>query len=218
MGATRIAVVDSGAGNLRSVVRALRYVAPEADIQLVSTPEGVRAADRVVLPGQGAIGDSVQQLRRDGLADAVIEAARTKPLLGVCVGMQMLFEMSEEAPDVAALGIFPGKVLRFRGTAFDEKPAAPHEVLKVPHMGWNRVRQVRSHPLWEGVPDNSFFYFVHSYYVAPADTEIAVGQTYYGFDFTSVVAHANIFATQFHPEKSAAAGLRVYRNFVHWKP
>lgn len=218
MGATRVAVVDSGAGNLRSVVRALRYVAPDAQIDLCSTPEKVLAADRIVLPGQGAIRDSMLQLRQLGLAEAVTEAARSRPVLGVCVGMQMLFESSEESPEVSALGLFGGRVLRFRDAAFEPASPGATAVLKVPHMGWNRVRQVRSHPLWNGIPNDSFFYFVHSYYVVPDSADLTVGCTVYGFDFTSAVAQDNIFATQFHPEKSASSGLRLYRNFIHWNP
>jgi len=213
-----IAVVDAGAGNLHSVVRALRFAAPEADVRICNTAAQIAQAERVVLPGQGAMRDCMGQLAGAGLADAVVAAARTKPLLGVCVGMQMLFTTSEEAPDVGGLNIFPGDVPRFRGPAFDDTGVGPGTLLKVPHMGWNRVRQAKPHALWEGIPDGAYFYFVHSYFVQPADAAVTAGRTVYGIDFTSAVAGDNIFATQFHPEKSAAAGLRLYRNFVHWNP
>ncbi|MFX1673440.1 imidazole glycerol phosphate synthase subunit HisH [Paraburkholderia sp. A2WS-5] len=211
---TSIAIVDYGMGNLRSVAQALKQAAPEADVQIVERPEAIRAADRVVLPGQGAMPDCMRSLAESGLQDAVLEASRTKPLMGVCVGEQMLFDWSAEG-DTKGLGLLPGKVVRFEleGRLQDDGSR-----FKVPQMGWNRVRQSRAHALWDGVPDESFFYFVHSYYVVPADPAHTVGETPYGADFTSAVARDNIFATQFHPEKSAAAGLRVYRNFVHWNP
>lgn len=213
-----IAVVDAGAGNLRSVVRALQFAAPEADIRVCDTAAQILEADRVVLPGQGALGDCMAQLDRAGLLSAVMAAARSKPLLGVCVGMQMLFTTGEEAPDTGGLNILPGDVPRFSGPAFQDETAEPGNLLKVPHMGWNRVMQTRPHALWEGIPDGSYFYFVHSYFVQPANPDVTVGTTRYGIDFTSTVAADNIFASQFHPEKSAAAGLRLYRNFVHWNP
>jgi len=148
----------------------------------------------------------------------VLAAAGSKPLLGVCVGMQMLFTTSEEAPDTGGLNIFPGDVPRFHGPAFQDESAVSGTLLKVPHMGWNRVWQTRPHALWDGIPDGAHFYFVHSYFVQPQNPAITVGTTRYGIDFTSTVAADNIFASQFHPEKSAAAGLRLYRNFVHWNP
>ncbi len=209
---TTIAIVDYGMGNLRSVARALEHVAPEATVRICSTAAEIRAADRVVFPGQGAMPDCMRHLDETGLRDAVLEASRSKPLLGVCVGEQMLFERSEEGP-ADGLGLFKGQVLRFTGPAF-EGP----DRLKVPHMGWNRVSQEQSHPLWEGVPDHSYFYFVHSYYVKPAEVGVIAGQTDYGLAFTCAVARDNIFATQFHPEKSADAGLRIYQNFVRWNP
>lgn len=213
-----IAVVDAGAGNLRSVVRALQYTAPEADIRVCATPEQLAAAERIILPGQGALGDCMGQLERSGMIPALREAARSKPLLGVCVGLQMLFTRGEEAPGVPGLGFFAGEVPRFRGRAFDAPSLGGPPALKVPHMGWNRVRQTRPHALWQGIPDGAHFYFVHSYYVQPADAALTAGLTAYGIDFTCAVAADNIFATQFHPEKSAEAGLQLYRNFVHWKP
>ncbi|MEX3959886.1 imidazole glycerol phosphate synthase subunit HisH [Trinickia sp. EG282A] len=210
----KIAIVDYGMGNLRSVQQALKKAAPEADVAIVDRPEDIRAAERVVLPGQGAMPDCMRSLRESGLQEAVLEASRTKPLMGVCVGEQMLLDWSEEG-DTNGLGLIHGKVVRF---ALEGRLQDDGSRFKVPQMGWNRVRQVHSHPLWDGVPDGSFFYFVHSYYVVPDNRAHSVGETDYGNPFTSAVARDNLFATQFHPEKSADAGLRVYRNFVHWNP
>ena len=201
-------------GNLRSVAQALRKAAPEAEVAIVDRPEAIRAADRVVLPGQGAMPDCMRSLAESGLQDAVVEASRTKPLMGVCVGEQMLFDWSAEG-DTKGLGLLPGKVVRF---ALDGRLQDDGSRFKVPQMGWNVVRQAHAHALWDGVPDNSHFYFVHSYYVVPDNVEHSVGETPYGAVFTSAVARDNIFATQFHPEKSADSGLRIYRNFAHWKP
>lgn len=207
-----IAIVDYGMGNLRSVARAIEHVAPEARVQITGSAADIAAADRVVFPGQGAMRDCMRHLDESGLRESVLKAARTKPLLGVCVGEQMLFDRSEEGP-TDGLGVFPGEVRRFAGESFEGI-----ERLKVPQMGWNRVRQTQSHPLWAGVPDNAYFYFVHSYYAAPVDATLTAGETDYGLAFTCAVARDNIFATQFHPEKSAALGLQIYRNFVHWNP
>ena len=209
-----IAVVDYGMGNLRSVAKALEHVAPKHRVEITGEAARVDAADRVVFPGQGAMPDCMRHLRESGLRDAVLRAARTRPLFGVCVGEQMLFDWSAEG-DTEGLGVLPGKVLRFPAEAMR---AADGARLKVPHMGWNRVRQARPHPIWDGVPDGAFFYFVHSFYVAPADDAITAGRTDYGIAFTCAVARDNIFATQFHPEKSAANGLRLYDNFVRWRP
>ncbi|HTN66044.1 MAG TPA: imidazole glycerol phosphate synthase subunit HisH [Burkholderiaceae bacterium] len=213
-----IAIVDYGMGNLRSVAQALRHVAPDVDVRISSDAAELRAADRIVLPGQGAMPDCMRSLRESGLQQAVLEAAHSKPLLGVCVGEQMLFDWSEEGePGVgtAGLGLLPGKIVRFR---LDGRLQADGSRYKVPQMGWNRVRQTLSHPLWNGISDNSYFYFVHSYYAQPEQTEHIAGSTEYGDWFSCAVARDNIFATQFHPEKSAAAGLQLYRNFVAWKP
>jgi glutamine amidotransferase len=210
----KIAIVDYGMGNLRSVQQALTQAAPEADVAIVERPEGIRAADRVVLPGQGAMPDCMRSLRESGLQESVLEAARTKPLMGVCVGEQMLFDWSAEG-DTAGLGLMPGKVVRF---ALEGRLQDDGSRFKVPQMGWNRVRQTNPHPLWDGVPDDSFFYFVHSYFVVPDNPAHTAGETDYGAAFASAVARDNLFATQFHPEKSAEAGLRVYRNFVQWNP
>ncbi len=209
-----IVVVDYGMGNLRSVAKALEHVAPKARVLISGDAAQVRAADRVVFPGQGAMPDCMRHLDESGLRAAVLEAARTKPLFGVCIGEQMLFDSSEEG-DTAGLGVLPGRVVRFPA----ERMAGPDGArLKVPHMGWNRVAQDRPHPLWQGVPDGAYFYFVHSFYARPDDPALSAGSTDYGLRFTCVVARDNIFATQFHPEKSAANGLRLYSNFVDWRP
>ena len=216
---TTIAIVDYGMGNLRSVAQALRAAAPEADVQVVDQPEAIRAADRVVLPGQGAMPDCMGALGASGLQQAVIDAAASKPMLGVCVGEQMLFDFSKESRtqdgSTPCLGLLPGEVIRFELEGMTQPDGSRY---KVPEMGWNRVRQARSHPLWAGIPDESWFYFVHSYYVHAQDPAHIAGETEYGVVFTSAVARDNIFATQFHPEKSAAMGLQLYRNFVHWNP
>ncbi len=216
---TTIAIVDYGMGNLRSVAQALRRAAPDADVRVVDAPEGIRAAERVVLPGQGAMPDCMAALNASGLREAVLEAADSKPLLGVCVGEQMLFEASREsragADSTPCLGLMPGEVVRFELDGMTQPDGSRY---KVPQMGWNRVRQTRPHPLWQGIPDQSWFYFVHSYFVQPRDSAHTAGETEYGVVFTSAVARDNIFATQFHPEKSAALGLQLYRNFVDWKP
>jgi glutamine amidotransferase len=209
----KIVVID-GVGNLRSVAQALRAVAPEADVRISNDPAVIDAADRVVLPGQGAMRDCMQSLRESGAEDALLRATKTKPVMGVCVGEQMLFEMSEEG-NAPGLGLLPGKVVRFQ---LDGKLQADGSRFKVPQMGWNRVRQSRAHPLWNGVADNSYFYFVHSYFAVPENAEHTIGETDYGAPYCCAVAMDNIVATQFHPEKSATAGLQLYKNFVHWNP
>jgi len=211
---TTIVVVDYGMGNLRSVAKALEHVAPKATVQISGDAQQVRNADRLVLPGQGAMPDCMRHLDASGLREVVLEAARSKPLFGVCVGEQMLFEHSEEG-DCEGLGLLPGRVIRF---AAEQMRAPDGSRLKVPHMGWNSVHQDRAHPMWAGVPDGAYFYFVHSFHAVPADPGLTVGSTDYGLRFTCAVARDNIFATQFHPEKSAATGLRVYQNFVDWRP
>jgi imidazole glycerol-phosphate synthase subunit HisH len=209
-----IAVIDYGMGNLRSVARALEHVAPSVTVRITSDPLVVQAADRVVFPGQGAMPDCMRYLSESGLEESVRAAAATKPLLAVCIGEQMLFERSEEG-DTQGLALFAGEVVRFRAK---DMQSADGSRLKVPHMGWNRVHQARPHPLWDGVADDSWFYFVHSYYVVPQDGALSAGISDYGGTFTCAVARDNIFATQFHPEKSAAAGLRIYENFSRWAP
>jgi glutamine amidotransferase len=211
-----VAVVDYGMGNLRSVSQAVAHVAREADVKVIVTanPEEVLLAERVVLPGQGGMRDCMRELLDSGLQQAVLEALRTKPVLGVCVGMQMLLDHSEEQ-DTPGLGAIGGRVRRFR---LEGRLQPDGSRFKVPQMGWNRVRQARPHPLWGGVDDGAWFYFVHSYHAAPANPDHSVGETDYGLVFTSALARDNIFATQFHPEKSAADGLKLYRNFLQWKP
>jgi len=212
----KIAIVDYGMGNYHSVERALRHAAPEADVRLCKLASEIDAADRVVFPGQGAMADCIRTLDEAGLRDAVLRAAKSKPLLGVCVGEQMLFERSEEGA-TTSLGLFKGEVVRFKGDAFADQHGRGDR-LKVPHMGWNPVRQVKDHPLWTGIADNTPFYFVHSYYAVPADPALTVGVSDYGVPFACAVASENIFAVQFHPEKSAEPGLRLCRNFVDWNP
>jgi glutamine amidotransferase len=210
----KIVVVDYGMGNLRSVANALRRVAPEADVRISGEVQDIRSADRLVFPGQGAMRDCMGCLRESGLKEVLIDASRSKPMFGVCVGEQLLFDWSEEG-DTSALGLFPGKVVRFR---LDEQLQEDGSRFKVPQMGWNRVKQTQSHPLWNDISDNSYFYFVHSYYAQPELQAHVAGETQYGAAFASAVARDNIFATQFHPEKSAGAGLQLYKNFVHWNP
>ena len=215
-----VAVVDYGMGNLRSVAQAVLAAAADSAVrvQVTQDPAVVRSASRVVLPGQGAMRDCMAALRQSGLEDAVREAAASKPLFGVCVGMQMLLEHSEEG-DTPGLGLIPGQVRRFDLAG---QRQADGSRFKVPQMGWNQVWQAghggQCHPLWDGVEDGSFFYFVHSFYAQPAQECDCAATTDYGHRFASAVAHGGMFATQFHPEKSAAQGLRLYRNFLHWQP
>jgi imidazole glycerol-phosphate synthase subunit HisH len=214
-----VAVVDYGMGNLRSVSQAVMHVAAGSgvDVVVTSRPAEVLAAERVVLPGQGAMRDCMRELRESGLQDAVLHAAATKPLFGVCVGMQMLLEHSEEQ-DTPGLALLRGRVLRFR---LEGRLQPDGSRYKVPQMGWNRVHPVghpAPHALWDGIADGEWFYFVHSFHAAPSDPRDTAGLTEYGDRFTSAVARDNIFATQFHPEKSAGAGLALYRNFLRWKP
>ena len=210
----KVAVVDYGMGNLRSVWQALAHVANGREIVVTADPAELRAAERVVFPGQGAMPDCMRELDVRGLRQAVLDAARDKPFLGICIGQQMLFEHSAEG-DVPGLGVFAGNVVRFPA---ERMRAADGSKLKVPHMGWNEVRQARPHPLWAGIEDGARFYCVHSYYVAPTSPEVAVGLTDYGIPFTSAVARDNIFAIQCHPEKSAQAGLALLANFLAWQP
>ena len=210
-----VAVVDYGMGNLRSVSQAVAHAARFADVRVIVTanPEEVYAAERIVLPGQGAMRDCMRELHDSGLRDAVLHAAAHKPLMGVCVGMQMLLDHSEEQ-DTPGLGLIPGRVKRFR---LEGRLQPDGSRYKVPQMGWNRVVQ-RPHPMWADVPDASYFYFVHSFYADPAQPAHVAGESDYGDRFTCAVARDNIFATQFHPEKSAAHGLQLYRNFLSWSP
>ena len=202
----KIAVVDYGMGNLRSVSKALEHVAEGAEVLVTADPEVIRASDRVVVPGQGAMPDCMRQLAASGAREAVIAATGNRPFLGLCIGVQMLFERGEEG-DTPGLGVLPGRVPRL---------SAPG--LEIPHMGWNEVIQERPHPLWRGIPYRSRFYFVHSYYPAPADRSLVAATCIYGAPFTCAVARDNIFAVQFHPEKSQSAGLQLLSNFVRWQP
>jgi glutamine amidotransferase len=211
-----VVVVDYGMGNLRSVSQAVMHVARDTGVEVLVTskPDQVFAAERIVLPGQGAMPDCMRELRDSGLQEAVLDAAARKPMMGVCVGMQMLLTRSEEGP-TDGLGLVAGEVKRFR---LEGRLQPDGSRYKVPQMGWNRVFQARPHPIWAGVPDGAFFYFVHSFYAAPADAGHSVGESEYGSRFTCALARDNIFATQFHPEKSAEHGLALYRNFLHWNP
>lgn len=205
-------VIDFAMGNLHSVARALER-AGGRDVVVSDDPDRLLRADRVVFPGQGAIGSCVAELERRGLREAIVEVATQRPFLGICLGLQALFERSDEDGGVAALGVLPGQVRRFPhdGREPDGAPA------KVPHMGWNQVRALGHHPLWRGVTESSWFYFVHSYYVVPADAACHAGITAYaGIEFVSAVARGNLVATQFHPEKSHRDGLKLLENFVAW--
>jgi glutamine amidotransferase len=216
-----VAVVDYGMGNLRSVAQAVMHAATavdHVDVVVTQSPQVVRDAHRVVLPGQGAMPDCMAELERSGLREAVLQAAATKPLFGVCVGMQMLLDHSQEG-DVTGLGLIPGEVGKFELQGQLQPDGSRY---KVPQMGWNRVEHELgrgpSHPVWRGIPNGSYFYFVHSFYARVVHAPHAVGETDYGVRFASAVARDNLFATQFHPEKSADQGLALYRNFLHWNP
>ena len=209
----KIAVVDYGMGNVHSVSKALQRVAPQSQVLVTADPEAIRTADRVVVPGQGALPDCMRQLGASGAREAVLETVRTKPFLGICIGLQMLFGASEEG-DVACLGVMPGRVRRFA----DAMVTPAGERVKVPHMGWNRVRQDATHPLWRGVADQAYFYFVHSYYVDTPEPSLVAGSSDYPQPFTCAVARDNVFAVQFHPEKSGADGVQLLTNFVQWQP
>jgi glutamine amidotransferase len=202
----RIAVVDYGMGNLRSVSKALEHVAPNARVDVTADPGTILSSERIVVPGQGAMPDCMRQLAESGAREAVIEAARDKPWLGLCIGLQMLFERGEEG-DTPGLGLLPGRVPRLAGPG-----------IEIPHMGWNEVIQERPHAMWQGIADRTRFYFVHSYYPAPRDPALTAATCVYGSPFTCAIARDNIFAVQFHPEKSQSAGLQLLSNFVRWRP
>ncbi|HTD89060.1 MAG TPA: imidazole glycerol phosphate synthase subunit HisH [Burkholderiales bacterium] len=210
---TTIAVIDYGMGNLRSVSKAIEHVAPDTQVCVTDDPSVVRSAERVVFPGQGAMPDCMRELRGRGLYEAVIDAARDKPFLGICIGLQMLFERSEEG-DTPGLGVLPGSVRRFAHELVDDNG----QKLKVPHMGWNEVEQRIEHPLWQGIDRKARFYFVHSYYPEPAVAGLTAAVSRYPGEFACAAARENLFAVQFHPEKSAAAGLRLLANFTTWTP
>ena len=226
-GAKTVAVVDYGMGNLRSVSQAVQHVALGSGFDVVVTgrPEDVMAAERIVLPGQGAMADCMTELAESGLLESVLHAAANKPLFGVCVGMQMLLSHSAEGrpgdggAGTNGLGLIPGKVLKFDLAGQLQADGSRY---KVPQMGWNQVSHSthgeNKHPIWQGVPDDSYFYFVHSFYAQPSDARHTAGTACYGERFTAAIARDNIFATQFHPEKSADQGLALYRNFLSWNP
>ena len=207
----KIGVIDYGMGNLHSLGKSLERVAGNQRIVISYDPEELLDCDRLVLPGVGGVRACMNELRRLELNDLVIEASRKRPLLGVCLGMQVLLERSEENGGVAALGLIPGDVMRF-----PDPPADAIERLKVPHMGWNRVQQAVAHPVWDGVPDNSWFYFVHSYFALPVNPDHALGVTEYNRAFASAVGRDNVVGFQFHPEKSQSVGLRLLANFANW--
>jgi len=208
-----IAIIDYGMGNLHSIAKALEHVAGKERVIVSSQHEQILAADRVVFPGVGAIRDCIIELKRSGLDNVVMQAAATKPLLGVCLGMQALLDISEENRNTECLGIIPGKVMHFPDDMRDEDNG---NRLKIPHMGWNQVHQQGDHAMWADIPTDSRFYFVHSYYAVPDRKDDIAAITPYGFDFASVVARENIFAVQFHPEKSQHAGLQLLSNFIRW--
>jgi len=210
-----IVIVDYGMGNLRSVVNAFKQAVPQADVCVSSDPVVVKSASRVVFPGQGAMPDCMRRLNDTGLADILRQAAREKPFMGICIGLQMLFDQTEEG-NTEALGILKGNVRRFSKTMTD----ATGMRLKIPQMGWNRVHQTVNHPIWHNIGNHAWFYFVHSYYVSIDEqcADCVIGQTDYGIPYVSAVAHDNLFAVQFHPEKSGEIGLQMLYNFAHWKP
>lgn len=208
---SKIAVVDYGMGNLRSVAKALEHVSPDSDVTLTSDAADIASADRIVFPGQGAARDCMQHLIDRDLIDPVRQAAQEKPFLGICMGLQVLMQHSEENGGIECMGLYPGRVEYFG----DHIPVDRHD-LKIPHMGWNNVEQTISHPLWQGIEQGSRFYFVHSYFVHPDDDSIVSGRAEYGIPFATSVARGNVFAVQFHPEKSAADGLQLLKNFVTW--
>ena len=206
-----IAVVDYGMGNLRSVAKAVEHVAPRARTIVTSSKSEIEQADRVVFPGQGAARECMANLRNHDLDQAIKSAYNNKPFFGICMGLQVLFDSSDENDGVPCLGQVRGSVSRF-----DRDSSQP--ACKIPHMGWNEVQQASDHPLWNDIPDRSRFYFVHSYYVKPADEQMIFGKTDYLGQFCSAIARDNVFATQFHPEKSAASGLQLLHNFSQWQP
>ena len=210
---TSIAIIDYGMGNLHSIAKALEHVAGKDRVLVTSARETILAADRVVFPGVGAIRDCMAELQRSGLGEVVVEAVRSKPVLGVCLGMQALLDASEENQGITCLGVIPGKVVRFPQ---DMRDPGDGNKLKIPHMGWNQVHQRGNHPMWKDIPTDSRFYFVHSYYTVPARAEDIAATTPYGLDFASVIAHGNVFAVQFHPEKSQHSGLQLLSNFIGW--
>jgi glutamine amidotransferase len=208
-----VAVIDYGMGNLHSVAKALEHTGSVDRVIVTSDAERIRSADRVVLPGVGAIRDCMAEIRRLGLDQVVLDVIRNKPFLGVCVGMQALMDFSEENDGTDCLGVLPGRVSFFGNSLSDPQTGV---ALKVPHMGWNQVHQEMDHPLWKNIAQDARFYFVHSYYVTPKVEEYLAASTRHGVTFAAALAHENIFAAQFHPEKSQHAGLQLYNNFLQW--
>ena len=212
--ARRIVVIDYGMGNLRSVAKAVEHVAGDAEVLVTDDPTAIRAAERVVFPGQGAARDCMRAIGEHRLNQAIRDAAASRPFLGICMGMQVLLEHSEENGGTDLLGLYAGEVRRFPGNA-----RGPDGILlKIPQMGWNRVHPTGPHALWAGIEPGSRFYFVHSYYADPVDRTLVAATTDFGLDYASAIARANVFAVQFHPEKSAQAGLRLLENFCRWQP
>ena len=215
-----VAVIDYGMGNLRSVAKALEHVSPKTQVIVTSDAQKIANADKIVFPGQGAMGHAMDELHRLGLYEIILNHVYEKPFLGICLGQQALLASSDEDGGTKGLGVFAGKALKFSEPLVDEEskslPDGPRPRLKVPHMGWNQVHQMARHPLWKNIPQDSRFYFVHSYYVKPSEASKIAGSTRYGVDFASAVSHQNIFAAQFHPEKSQHAGLTMLENFIGW--
>lgn len=206
-----VAVVDYGMGNLRSVAKALEHVSDaKAHVHVSADPTVIGEADRVVVPGQGAARDCMQALRAGGLIDVIQAALENRPFLGICMGLQVLMQASDENDGTECIGHYAGRARPFAQVLGDD------HTLKIPHMGWNNVHQERAHPLFAGIDDEARFYFVHSYFVQPQDGALSVASTKYGTRFCSAVARDNVFACQFHPEKSAADGLRLLHNFLNW--
>jgi imidazole glycerol-phosphate synthase subunit HisH len=206
-----VAVIDYGMGNLHSIAKALQHAAPECDVSVTSAPDAILAADRIVFPGVGAIRDCMQALNQSGLSKVITEVAKTKPFLGICLGMQALLTDNEENGHTQTMDLIPGHVVRFPESLQDKDG----NTLKIPHMGWNQVHQAR-HPLWENIPQDSRFYFVHSYFAKPDAASVIAGTADYPNAFACALAQQNIFAVQFHPEKSQTVGLRLLKNFLHW--
>ena len=213
----RTVIVDLGTGNLHSVYKAVAYISGESSVCITSRPSEIQSADYLILPGQGAIGAWINQMENNpGLKEAITRRLDAGPVLGVCLGLQALYHSSEENGGVTGLGILAGHVKHFSGHPAHREAAEGKDTLKIPHMGWNRVRQKAEHPLWHGINDEERFYFVHSYYVESGNAGQVYGECRYGNRFTAVAGHGNLFATQFHPEKSQQAGLRLIRNFLSW--
>lgn len=209
-----VAVIDYGGSNLRSVVKALETVAgTDHQIVIADDAQSIANADRVVFPGQGAIGDCMARLHEHGLVNVIRECTRTRPFLGICLGLQSLVSRSAEDGGTACLDVFPGEVVRFPA---NPPPAPDGSPRKVPHMGWNQVAWTHDHPVTHGIASATRFYFVHSYYVVPTDATLTLGYTDYIAPFTAALASGYVIATQFHPEKSAAAGLKLLANFLAW--